>query len=71
LPNLLAGKQLVPELLQYEATPEAMGGALIELLDSPERQHDLAASFSALHDQLRRSASKRAADATLRVAGLL
>ncbi len=71
LPNLLAGKQLVPELLQYEATPEAMGSAVLELLDSPERQHDLATSFAELHDQLRRSASKRAADATLRVAGLL
>ena len=71
LPNLLSGKTLVPELIQQQATPEATGNALLELLRSPEHQQELAKSFTALHDQLRRSAADRAAEAVLQVSGLV
>ena len=37
LPNLLAGKRIVPELFQNEATPEALSGAAGEYLENPEK----------------------------------
>lgn len=70
LPNLLGGTSLVPELIQQQATPEATGSALLEWLHSPERRQELAKTFSALHDELRRSAADRAAEAVLRIGGL-
>lgn len=43
LPNLIAGERIVPELLQRDATPEALAAALAPLLDdgSPERRQQL------------------------------
>jgi len=43
LPNLVAGERLVPELLQGDATPEALARALAPLLDvdAPERSRQL------------------------------
>jgi lipid-A-disaccharide synthase len=37
LPNLLAGKKIVPELFQDEATPEALAGAARKYLENPEK----------------------------------
>jgi len=37
LPNLLAGKRIVPELFQSEATPEALAGAAREYLENPKK----------------------------------
>ena len=68
LPNLLAGKALVPELLQADATPEALGRAVQEFLQHPERVAALEREFQTLHEQLRCDASRSAAAA---VAGLL
>src|SRR5690554_6967649 len=36
LPNLLAQKGLVPELLQDDATPEALGAAVLERMENTE-----------------------------------
>jgi len=71
LPNLLSAESLVPELIQGQASPEATGYALLELLRSPEHQQELAKRFASLHDQLRCSAADRAANAVLRVGGLV
>jgi lipid-A-disaccharide synthase len=70
LPNLLAGRPLIRELIQSEATPEAMGAGVLELLESPEKCEELEKIFGSLHDQLRRSASQRAADAVIETGGL-
>jgi len=70
LPNLLADRPLVPELVQHHASPEAMGAEILELLRSPDRRQALAKTFDSLHDQLRCSASDRAARAVLDVGGL-
>jgi len=70
LPNLLADAPLVPELLQHEASPDALGGRVLELLESPEACADLVKTFGALHDRIRCSAGDRSAAEVLDVAGL-
>jgi lipid-A-disaccharide synthase len=64
LPNLLAQRELVPEILQDAATPEALAEALLPLLDNPQQQ---TAGFDAIHRTLRQDASNQAADAVLQL----
>ncbi|ATC99103.1 MAG: lipid-A-disaccharide synthase [Pseudomonadota bacterium] len=59
LPNLLAGKQLVPELLQNDLTPENLAATLKPLLE--EDQTALKQTFYEMHKSLRLDASKQAA----------
>jgi len=66
LPNLLAQRLLVPELLQDAATPDAMAQLLSPLLDNGDRQTD---GFDAIHCTLRCDASSQAADAVLELVG--
>jgi lipid-A-disaccharide synthase len=66
LPNLLAGRLLVPELIQDAATPDALAGALAPLLDDGQAQTE---GFDAIHHALRRGASERAAEAVLQLVG--
>ncbi len=65
LPNLLAGKQLVPELLQSEATPERLGAALLELLENDDQRQQLSDEFSHIRTTLGNDAGARAAEAIL------
>lgn len=67
LPNLLAGEEIVPELLQDDARPEKLGAALLRYLESPELVTALTARFAEIHDTLRNDASARAAEAVLEV----
>lgn len=62
LPNLLAERLLVPELLQDAATPEAMAQLLAPLLDNGDVQTE---GFDVIHRALRRDASEQAAAAVL------
>ncbi|MEJ5862197.1 lipid-A-disaccharide synthase [Pseudomonas farsensis] len=62
LPNLLAQRMLVPELLQDAATSEALAQTLAPLLANGAQQTD---SFDQIHRTLRRDASNQAADAVL------
>lgn len=66
LPNLLAQRLLVPELLQDAATPDAMAQLLSPLLDNGDRQTE---GFDAIHRTLRCDASSQAADAVLELIG--
>ncbi|WP_444900205.1 lipid-A-disaccharide synthase [Microbulbifer sp. VAAC004] len=63
LPNLLAQRELVPEILQSDATPENLGAALMRYFEDPLLGDQLQREFDDLHQQLRRNASERAADA--------
>ncbi|WP_371230204.1 lipid-A-disaccharide synthase [Pseudomonas sp. QE6] len=62
LPNLLANRLLVPELIQDAATPEALATTLLPLLDDGSVQTE---SFDAIHRALRQDASAQAAEAVL------
>ncbi|AZF20107.1 MULTISPECIES: lipid-A-disaccharide synthase [unclassified Pseudomonas] len=66
LPNLLAQRLLVPELLQDDATPQALAQTLLPLIDGGEEQ---TRGFDAIHRTLRRDASNQAADAVLNLIG--
>lgn len=66
LPNLLAQRLLVPELLQDDATPEALALTLSPLIDGGEEQ---TTGFDQIHRTLRRDASNQAADAVLNLIG--
>lgn len=65
LPNILAGKALVPELLQHEATAEALAEKLIAELYRAERDDEYLTQFEQLHAALRQGANERAAAAVL------
>ena len=69
LPNLLAGKDLVPEILQDNVTPESLGRALLDELNDDARMRETIRSFETMHLNLRRDASQRAAEAVLKLIG--
>jgi len=62
LPNLLAGKELVPELIQDQAQPDLIGQKVLDRLNTLEGDQTKA-SFTDLHLQLKLNASEQAADA--------
>lgn len=66
LPNLLAERLLVPELIQDAATPDALAQAVAPLIDGGQVQTE---GFDVIHRALRRDASVSAADAVLKLAG--
>ena len=68
LPNLLARRELVPELLQNAATPEALGAAALSQLEDTSKREQLIDAFTELHLTLRQNADEQAAKA---VAALL
>jgi len=68
LPNLLAEKQLVPEFLQYRATPEQLGPAVLRLLTDKSARDAQVRGLQALTGVLRVGADQRAADAVLALA---
>jgi len=69
LPNLLADRPLVKEFIQDDVTPEALGGEILRLLNDPAHAQELTTVFAQLHDELRRDASRIAADAVFEIAG--
>ncbi|MGG2399748.1 lipid-A-disaccharide synthase [Pseudomonas sp. SH1-B] len=66
LPNLLAERLLVPELIQDAATADALAQAVAPLIDGGQVQTE---GFDVIHRALRRDASVSAADAVLKLAG--
>jgi lipid-A-disaccharide synthase len=70
LPNLLAGRPLVPEFFQDEVTPAALGAALLREIDDPARAAALAIEFRRIHAELRCGAAERAAAAIIDCAGV-
>lgn len=65
LPNLLADKALVPELLQDDATVENLTAELYKLLASKDGRQLQIQAFNALHESIRCDASATAARSIL------
>jgi len=63
LPNILAHETLVPELLQEQATPQALAAALDAVLADGPGQARLVERFAAMHESLRRDTPALAAEA--------
>ncbi len=64
-PNLLVGREIVPEFFQEAATPEALGAAVLQWLDQPQRLGELREAFGLVHRDLRRGGAALAAEAVL------
>ena len=67
LPNVLAGKAWVPELLQDDCTPENLARAVSAWFDDTARREDILTVFNTLHSELRKDAAQQAAAAVDRV----
>ena len=65
LPNLLAGKELVPEILQEDATPENLAQAVLNFLEDANAATRLKTEFMHLHTMLRKNADQAAAQAII------
>ncbi|MCV9879154.1 lipid-A-disaccharide synthase [Brenneria izbisi] len=65
LPNLLAGRELVKELLQTDCTPDKLAEALLPWLTDAAKTAELQTTFLALHQQIRCNADEQAAQAVL------
>ncbi len=63
LPNILSGRGLVPEFIQYGIRAGILGPALIKLLRNPEETEAVITSFKQLHSDLQCGGSSRAAAA--------
>lgn len=63
LPNVLAGRDLAPELMQDECTPDKLADALLDWFRNPTAVDAVQPEYLRLHQQLRQDASARAADA--------
>ena len=68
IPNLLAGRRLVPEFIQHAVTPAALGAALTGLLD-PVANAAMTAALAALHPATDSDPAELAAAAVLETAG--
>lgn len=68
LPNLLTEEPLIPELMQWAVTPEAVAAEVADLLGDSERQAAIRSRFAKLRTELALDADHRAADAVIELA---
>lgn len=62
LPNILAGRFVVPEILQHFATPEALADATLTQLQDEANRRTLIEVFTQMHLTLRQNTAERAAE---------
>ena len=65
LPNILAGRYVVPEFLQDDATPDNLAQALGNLLVDRQARAAISRVFQGIHRLLRQDTAQKAADAVL------
>ncbi|BBI92501.1 tetraacyldisaccharide-1-P synthase [Serratia symbiotica str. Tucson] len=65
LPNLLAGREIVTELLQDDCVPDKLAAALMPLLEDSSQSEKLKQAFLSLHQSIRCGADEQAAQAVL------
>lgn len=61
MPNLLAGRRLVPEFIQHDVTPEHLADAAIAWLCDDDARADFTGTAVAIHREIRLDASRTAA----------
>ncbi|AME24465.1 MAG: lipid-A-disaccharide synthase [Pseudomonadota bacterium] len=67
LPNILAGRFVVPEILQHFATPEALADATLKQLNDNANRATLTEIFTEMHHVLRQNTAQRASEAVAQV----
>jgi lipid-A-disaccharide synthase len=66
MPNVLAGREIVPEFLQHEARPKAIAISMLVLVNNPDTRQQMIAEFDAVIAKLGETgASAKAAQAIL------
>jgi lipid-A-disaccharide synthase len=65
LPNVLAGRFIVPELLQHAAIPEKLAEATLKLVNDKALMAEIRAEFTRMHESLRQDSQEKAAQAIL------
>ena len=65
LPNVLANKFVVPELLQKEATPETLTKEMSVILEDKSKLQEINQTFTNIHHSLRQNAARKAAEVVL------
>ena len=68
LPNILAKRFVVPELLQKEATPAKLAAAVANLYQNTEARDEVISTFTELHRSLQQDSARLAAQAILKLA---
>jgi len=69
LPNILAGEEVVRELIQDQATAENLAAETLRLLQDEGAAAAVSERFAQIHTQLKQDASHKAAAAVLALAG--
>lgn len=67
LPNILAGAELAPELLQDDCTADKLAAAVLHWFEQPEASAALRPQYRVIHESLRSDSASRAADAVAEV----
>jgi len=65
LPNVLAERFVVPELLQDDATPEKLAEAALSLVSDKNKLLEIQQEFTQIHHSLRQNTAEKAAAAVL------
>jgi lipid-A-disaccharide synthase len=66
MPNVLAGREIVPEFLQHEARPRAMAESVLRLMNDPAQREQMIAEFDGIIEKLGETgASAKAAEAVM------
>lgn len=61
LPNILAERFVVPELLQHDATPEKLAQAALKFVHDTSYTADIKAEFTKMHHSLQQNTAEKAA----------
>lgn len=61
LPNIMAGRFIVPELLQADATPENLAQALLNLAGNKQKLEEMQQAFADMHRMLKQDTASKAA----------
>jgi lipid-A-disaccharide synthase len=65
LPNILANRFVVPELLQHDANPEKLAETTLRLIEDKTMAAEIREEFTRMHETLRQNTEEKAADAIL------